>query len=254
MRNNILTTLNDLGIRSLFYVGIGAKSPMSEIHFSIDKRTAKLSGRQFALQFEPASQVVALWDIRERLARSASLNLFYPKDKMWQSIKSIETEEVDIDRKNSGVTAKIAAMPLSQFEDFLRFNQLFGFPFQIDNSDFDEDELQSVDIVTTSEGREIKRYGKTYERNKVLRDQAIVAKGYTCQICGFDFEEFYGEIGHEYIEVHHIRPLHQGMQTPDPTKDLVPVCANCHRMFHRKKYEILTPDELKEILKSQGSI
>ena len=34
----------------------------------------------------------------------------------------------------------------------------------------------------------------------------------------------------------------------NPETDLVPVCSNCHRMIHRKKNEILSIEELKNIL------
>jgi 5-methylcytosine-specific restriction protein A len=50
------------------------------------------------------------------------------------------------------------------------------------------------------------------------------------------FEELYGDVGHGFIEVHHVRPVHE-LQPGDKTKlgDLVLVCANCHRMIHRRR-------------------
>lgn len=32
----------------------------------------------------------------------------------------------------------------------------------------------------------------------------------------------------------------------NPGEDLICVCSNCHRMFHRKKNSVPTPDELKK--------
>lgn len=71
-----------------------------------------------------------------------------------------------------------------------------------------------------------------------------------CYACGFNFEKVYGERGKEFIEVHHIKPLSTLDEEIEvnPKTDLVPLCANCHRMIHRRKDEILSMDELKEII------
>ena len=77
--------------------------------------------------------------------------------------------------------------------------------------------------------------------------------GYSCFVCGFNFFETYGEIGRQFIHVHHINPLSQiGEQSVNPITDLVPVCPNCHCMIHRDKKYILTIEELKQILKING--
>jgi len=39
-----------------------------------------------------------------------------------------------------------------------------------------------------------------------------------------------------------------GEQVIDPYEDLIPVCANCHRMLHRRKDDVLSADELKEMI------
>jgi 5-methylcytosine-specific restriction protein A len=75
------------------------------------------------------------------------------------------------------------------------------------------------------------------ERNQRLARLAKQVHGYTCQICGFDFLRVYGEIGRNYIEAHHLTPLHE--LPPDklirlsPMDDFAVLCANCHRMIHR---------------------
>ena len=57
-----------------------------------------------------------------------------------------------------------------------------------------------------------------------------------CQICGFDFEKQYGELGSGFIEAHHIKPVSE-MNQSETTKieDIIMVCSNCHSMIHRKK-------------------
>ena len=58
-----------------------------------------------------------------------------------------------------------------------------------------------------------------------------------CQVpgCGFDFAENYGgELGFGYAQVHHIHPLNDAKNGRRTTlEDLAVVCANCHVMIHR---------------------
>lgn len=46
-----------------------------------------------------------------------------------------------------------------------------------------------------------------YERNSKARKECINEYGYKCTICKFNFEKVYGEIGKDFIHVHHIKPL-----------------------------------------------
>ena len=78
-----------------------------------------------------------------------------------------------------------------------------------------------------------------YERDRRARQKCIDYYAdkdgvIRCQVCGFDFGEFYG---HEYdnvIEVHHIVPLSSIKEdyVIDPINDLIPVCSNCHTILH----------------------
>ena len=56
-----------------------------------------------------------------------------------------------------------------------------------------------------------------------------------CEACGMSFLETYGEVGSEFIEAHHLAPLGD-LDGPRMARveDLAPVCANCHRMLHRR--------------------
>ena len=80
-------------------------------------------------------------------------------------------------------------------------------------------------------------YTTQYERDPKNRSDAVKIHGTVCQACGFDFEKTYGEIGKDYIEVHHIKPLceREGAEGVNAATDLICVCANCHRMIHRRK-------------------
>ncbi|MGE4571129.1 MAG: HNH endonuclease [Candidatus Izemoplasmatales bacterium] len=89
------------------------------------------------------------------------------------------------------------------------------------------------------------RHVKVRERSTKLRNAAV--EFYTkegkivCDICGFDFSKVYNGLGQGYIEIHHKKPIYQyesddeEVVIKDAIKNLAPVCANCHRMLHRKK-------------------
>ena len=113
-------------------------------------------------------------------------------------------------------------------------------------------ENESVQESTAEhpEGRKIGYYTTRYERDNKNRIAAIRIHGTRCMICGFDYEEVYGELGKGYIEVHHIKPLSSQDEEVqvNPETDLICVCANCHRMLHRFKNYIILAEELKQIV------
>lgn len=88
-----------------------------------------------------------------------------------------------------------------------------------------------------------------YERNPFARAACIKHYGYSCSVCEFDFEKHYGEIGKNFIHVHHLTQVATvgKIYEVDPIKDLIPVCPNCHAMLH-KQNPPLTIDYLKSQL------
>lgn len=114
----------------------------------------------------------------------------------------------------------------------------------------EEEELTSIIVENTPEGKKVACYTTRYERSAKNRSNAIKIHGNICQGCGFDFEKIYGEIGKGYIEVHHTKPLYEegGTVEINPATDLICVCSNCHRMIHRRKDKVLSLTELKELL------
>ena len=85
------------------------------------------------------------------------------------------------------------------------------------------------------------------ERDPAARVTCLKAHGYSCAVCGLDFERRYGSIGRRFIHVHHIEPLAGGERLVDPITDMVPLCPNCHAMAHRRirPYSV---EELKQML------
>ena len=123
-----------------------------------------------------------------------------------------------------------------------------------------EEKMQEVPIddplitAVAVEGGRSMILSTRYERNRANRQAAIRIHGTVCQVCGFDFLEHYGEIGRDYIEVHHLRPLSTlDEQVPvDPAADLACLCANCHRMMHRSRVHVMTVEELRQLYRRTG--
>lgn len=105
-------------------------------------------------------------------------------------------------------------------------------PSDVKEAEIDEDE----EFV---EGRLLSQLHKRRERNplvakkkknKVFKDKGNLA----CEVCGFDFQKQYGDLGRGFAECHHKSPLSDLTQaTTTKLSDLAIVCANCHRMLHR---------------------
>ena len=93
-----------------------------------------------------------------------------------------------------------------------------------------------------------------YERNNEARSACLAHYGYSCVICGFNFESTYGAIGQNFAHVHHIRPISSIGQehTIDPIEDLRPVCPNCHSMLH-KSNPPFTISEMQEIMAREAN-
>lgn len=100
-----------------------------------------------------------------------------------------------------------------------------------------------------AEGRARQALINRYERNPANRELCLAVNGYICKVCDFNFEKNYGEIGHNFIHVHHIKKVSSfgGEYFLDPVKDLIPVCPNCHAMLHRTDPPMY-PELLKEII------
>ena len=109
--------------------------------------------------------------------------------------------------------------------------------------------------MESEDGHEIPEGAKTqvmvnrYERHPEARRRCLDHFGYECQVCGLRFEERYGELGREFMQVHHKLPLSEiadpDNYTVNPLEDLVPVCPNCHAMLHRPAGTTLTVEELR---------
>jgi 5-methylcytosine-specific restriction protein A len=106
-----------------------------------------------------------------------------------------------------------------------------------------------------SEGRVLTQLHKRRERNrtvtkkkkaKVIEETGTLA----CEVCGFDFHSFYGDLGGGFAECHHRKPLSTLTKNKNTRlSDLAIVCANCHRMLHRAR-PWKTVEELAKLVNS----
>jgi len=127
--------------------------------------------------------------------------------------------------------------------------QLFDISTDDINAYKDEETQPSV------EGEKKQRLVNIYERVPSLRAKAIRIHGTVCKICNFNFKQKYGEHGMDFIEVHHLKPLHSLIEPSsiNPATDMTVLCANCHRMIHRNRNNPLTIEELKTLWKKYSS-
>ena len=91
-----------------------------------------------------------------------------------------------------------------------------------------------------------------FERNPQVRGSCLAHWGYRCTVCDIDLEEFYGELGHGFIHVHHLRPLSEvgAEHKVEPVRDLRPVCPNCHSRLH-KRQPPMSIEDLREFLRTR---
>lgn len=123
------------------------------------------------------------------------------------------------------------------------------------NLDFEHMDYTQNDESFT-EGKLVLKKHLLRERNHFVKINAIKnfkslndGKLY-CEVCGFDFYSTYGELGKDFIEAHHTKPISE-MQENEKTNinDIVLLCSNCHSMIHRKR-PWLKKEEICQIIKN----
>ncbi|MBT8163160.1 MULTISPECIES: HNH endonuclease [Arthrobacter] len=95
-----------------------------------------------------------------------------------------------------------------------------------------------------------------YEHSSRARRACLAFHGTTCAACGFSFEERYGEVAKNFVQVHHIVPVSQlgPDYVLDPVADLIPLCANCHAVAHLGVSSPRSVHELRELISEAGHL
>ena len=114
---------------------------------------------------------------------------------------------------------------------------------------------ETSDVLLEEGGRRrvIRQEVKRESKNRELKKNEVLAKtgALACEVCGFDFFLAYGECGKGFCEVHHLIPIStQSSRRTPRLNELAVICANCHRMIHRKD-RCLEIAELKQIVRMQ---
>jgi 5-methylcytosine-specific restriction protein A len=110
-----------------------------------------------------------------------------------------------------------------------------------------------IDIEDCEEGRVLTRMHRYRERNRKLvaefkRKYRKKHGKLECAGCDLDFATKYGAIADRLIDVHHTKPVHT-LQPGDKTsvKDLVLLCASCHRAVHGQRRWLSIPELRKHL-------
>lgn len=178
--------------------------------------------------------------IRTPSAVSLKLNSFLPLDDRYekQGLKSTKLVR-EVWNEFNGKREHLSNLA-SKIKNIARMGQ-------------DISEIETEDVYSANEGKIFYRLHKLKERDSkliLLKKKDVLKKNgrLFCEVCNFNFEDFYGVIGQDFIECHHKKPISE-LRIEDETTldDLAVVCSNCHRMLHRKK-ALLSIEDLKKML------
>lgn len=93
--------------------------------------------------------------------------------------------------------------------------------------------LLPYEMEGVTEGQTVAEMSKTYERSRVNRALCLAYHGYDCKACGTNMRQVYSGLANDFIHVHHLNPVAtSGVTKPDPIKDMIPLCPNCHGAAH----------------------
>lgn len=114
-------------------------------------------------------------------------------------------------------------------------------------------------VTSAREGRMLYRLHLKLERKRsrpivILKKRTVLNSTgkLLCEACDFDFCVTYGDdLGSGFAECHHRIPLSASDAERETTlADLAIVCANCHRMLHKRPS--LWVEDLRALLESRG--
>ena len=70
-----------------------------------------------------------------------------------------------------------------------------------------------------------------------------------CQVCGFDFVSFYGEVGSDLMEIHDKKKITlESASELRNMEDFIIVCCNCHKVLD-KNYGLLDAEDIRHIIR-----
>lgn len=112
---------------------------------------------------------------------------------------------------------------------------------------------EEIEADIVQEGERLVKEIALIKRNASIVAKAKMRRGYDCEACGFNFGETYGTLGQGFIEAHHIEPLSTRKEPKETSvDDFAMLCANCHRMMHRRNAPLSILALKKYLIKQRG--
>jgi hypothetical protein len=220
---------------------IGSKKSLKALQAAIGSRVWLFEGRGtttgkpiFSLAYSFVAETAEDAPDGEEKQLSGSSVIYFEdevlNDLPWFKRLKIEVANFSLgfqEVKNSDVIAQLAAYLATE-----------------DHADFTER------TTTFTEGGRRRVEISVRERSASARLACIRNYGTVCFVCGFNFGQFYGTVAEGFIEVHHRKQISESsdLRVVDAVSDLIPLCANCHRIVHLASPPI-DVDILKEKLR-----
>jgi 5-methylcytosine-specific restriction enzyme A len=206
--------------KGIIAAGFATSTPFHEKHWNGENKDALYINVDFEVLLNPDKEPILTTDI---------LNIGNLAQQNWRPMGS-----------GNSIKAEIVEELEAIWFDFLTTQKIRHNPFiPTDN------ETQK----TYTEGAPNQVFVTKYERNPFARKKCLDHYGFLCSVCGFNFETTYGQIGKDFIHVHHLTQVATigKIYEIDPIKDLRPVCPNCHSIIHKRK-KAFSIDEMKEFI------
>ncbi len=214
-------------------------------------------GNYYLVIYQEKNNLPPVAELHDQRASRDSLDLVWSYSPRKRDGRNEERKEAFI--RAAGHQDYVVSLPGSivSLDDFLE--DVFSLASYRLAADLLRDFASEPVRASFPEGRRIERLHKSRERDsRVVRqakDQHAQRNNgaLPCEVCEFDFAVHYGELGTSYIEAHHDRPLsdlNNGELLDTRVEDFSLVCANCHRMLHRKR-PWSTVEQLKDLIRSE---
>ena len=267
---NFVASLNNIKFGTITGRGAGDKADNKKVNKALSLPNWKQGGKYYRLKATANNKWVGFQESVIRRLQTAYGNEFFlviwsdkNKENDFYNIPFRKLKHLFIDQyKTTGNLKHRWTATIKNHEFLMRDNSQLTVNISADYGNMHtEDNIELCvreDLLAYEyeneyfEGKTKYRFSSYHERNLKLRAEAIKIHGLKCEVCGFDFEATYGPHGTGFIEVHHLKPVSSLERSTkvDPRNDMIVVCPNCHRMLHRKKDNVLTPVELKRMLKT----
>jgi len=193
----------------------------------------------YYLALFPESRSGPLAEIHECEAEDGELTLHWKYNPTKQDGNNAQRRAYFEEAFNSKDVFISLPTKLDEAEDF--FEELFSLAVSRQKADVLDPNRPPI-RDGFPEGKLKERLHRSRERNPELirqAKQAALARDgcLRCACCRFDFEKTYGELGKDFIEGHHLKPVSSLHTDGEITRveDIALVCSNCHRMLHRRR-------------------